>query len=146
MKGDVRYRSKGTENYRSLELKMGKCSDPFASDIFSAGIVLFSLKTGGILPYDEDDCYENCNMYYMLTHDVKKFWHIHRRNHVGKKDFFNKEFRKLFESMVAADPKRRATIEQIKESEWYKGEVYTKDELVELLKDHIKEENELEKK
>ena len=43
----------GTTNYRSPELKKNELVKPSASDIYSAGIVLFCLRTG-CLPYIED--------------------------------------------------------------------------------------------
>mmetsp|Transcript_6852 Transcript_6852/g.6143 ORF Transcript_6852/g.6143 Transcript_6852/m.6143 type:complete len:80 (+) Transcript_6852:491-730(+) len=43
----------GTSNYRSPELSKNELVKPFASDIYSAGIVLFCLKTA-CLPYIEN--------------------------------------------------------------------------------------------
>jgi len=53
---------------------------------------------------------------------------------------FSEDFKKLFEGMVQFDQEDRFEIEDIKNSEWYKGKVYEDgdhDEYVEDLKQMI---------
>eukprot|EP00330_Aristerostoma_sp_ATCC50986_P004092 CAMPEP_0114588870 /NCGR_PEP_ID=MMETSP0125-20121206/11470_1 /TAXON_ID=485358 ORGANISM="Aristerostoma sp., Strain ATCC 50986" /NCGR_SAMPLE_ID=MMETSP0125 /ASSEMBLY_ACC=CAM_ASM_000245 /LENGTH=250 /DNA_ID=CAMNT_0001785493 /DNA_START=68 /DNA_END=820 /DNA_ORIENTATION=- len=50
---DTQHLGDGTPNYRSNDVKSGTCCDPFADDIYSAGIILFMLKFH-CFPYAED--------------------------------------------------------------------------------------------
>jgi len=136
-KGDPKIKSRGTENFRSLELKYGKCTDPFAADIYSAGIVLFILKTGGILPYGEDDDYQGVNLYNLLLCNTNEFWRIHSRFHKKGMDTFDEPFKQLFISMVSADPSKRISIEDIKKSKWYNEPIYSDEELYNKLSVHF---------
>ena len=54
MVGDDKVITKGTKYYRAPELRSGKCRNGVAADVYSAGIILFALKTGGVIPYFED--------------------------------------------------------------------------------------------
>mmetsp|Transcript_9623 Transcript_9623/g.8282 ORF Transcript_9623/g.8282 Transcript_9623/m.8282 type:complete len:127 (-) Transcript_9623:540-920(-) len=37
---------KGSENYRAPELKNGNCLDPYAADVYSLGITIFTMISG----------------------------------------------------------------------------------------------------
>mmetsp|Transcript_11694 Transcript_11694/g.10164 ORF Transcript_11694/g.10164 Transcript_11694/m.10164 type:complete len:87 (-) Transcript_11694:342-602(-) len=52
-RGDIVVLGKGSKNYRPPELKETISKDPWAVDIYSAGIVVFNLLTGS-LPFTED--------------------------------------------------------------------------------------------
>ena len=47
--------TKGTQNYRAPEITKGSCVDPYAADIYSAGVILFLLKTGGRIAFNEGE-------------------------------------------------------------------------------------------
>jgi len=49
MDGDLELRSNGTLNYRAPEILDHHCDDPAESDVFSAAMVLYVLKSGGVL-------------------------------------------------------------------------------------------------
>ena len=53
MKGDKCLVSKGTRFFRAPEIRYEKCIDGTAADIYSAGCILFLLKTGGVIPHAE---------------------------------------------------------------------------------------------
>mmetsp|Transcript_18412 Transcript_18412/g.16065 ORF Transcript_18412/g.16065 Transcript_18412/m.16065 type:complete len:107 (+) Transcript_18412:61-381(+) len=53
-KGDLNITSRGSIGFRPPEIAEDTCKDPFASDIYSLGIIMFVLKSGGYLPYTEN--------------------------------------------------------------------------------------------
>jgi len=75
-KDDIVILSKGTLNYRAPEIANEGCRDPFKSDVYSLGIILFLLVVGN-LPYNEKQNYGGCDMKQILYSNVYKFWMIH---------------------------------------------------------------------
>jgi len=69
------------------------------------------------------------DLYGLLRHDIDKFWEVHRGIQKSEKEVFDENFRGLFEGMVKSKPSDRFSIKKIKETEWYKGSVYTDEEL-----------------
>mmetsp|Transcript_30872 Transcript_30872/g.28060 ORF Transcript_30872/g.28060 Transcript_30872/m.28060 type:complete len:312 (-) Transcript_30872:45-980(-) len=129
---------KGTANYRAPELKAQTTSNPYACDVFSAGVFLFVLKAG-ILPFLEDsEDSDAMNLYKKLQENPKEFWATHGAYQQGK-DVFSQEFKDLFQGMTEQDPEERLTIEEVKNSDWYQGPVYNKFELSELVSRAFKE-------
>jgi len=55
MSEDGQVVTKGTKNYRAPEIIEGSCTDPYAADIYSAGVILYLLKTGGKIAFTEAD-------------------------------------------------------------------------------------------
>lgn len=90
----------GTKNYRSPELRSEKCKNPKASDIYSLGVILFIMKTGGLLPCNED----NNNMSKLLRGWMSKkmnlFWDAHTKFLKESIDLFSESFKELFEGMI----------------------------------------------
>mmetsp|Transcript_35539 Transcript_35539/g.32034 ORF Transcript_35539/g.32034 Transcript_35539/m.32034 type:complete len:152 (-) Transcript_35539:181-636(-) len=119
---DKKLTGKGTAGYRAPEVKEKKVKDPYAADIFAAGVMLFILNFG-ILPYVEEKEVEGYQLYDCLLNNQKRFWEAHTVIHRTPLKP-TAEFKMLFESMVRSDPEKRASIEWIKESAWYKGPVY----------------------
>jgi len=58
------------------------------------------------------------NFFDLLYTNIDKFWQSHAFAQQRKEDFWSKEFRDLFEKMVAYDPEDRITIEDALRSEW----------------------------
>ena len=46
----------------------------------------------------------------------------------------DKDFKELFWLMTKADPAKRATIDTIKKSKWYKRPIYTSDQYQKIMK------------
>jgi len=121
--------SQGTKYYRAPEIIKGNCSDPKPADFYSAGVVLFLLKTKGIFPQLEDDTYENSDLGDLLQTNIPQFWNVHRRLQRKERSFFDKDFCDLFIGMTRKEPRKRLTIDKIKQSNWYNGPIYDNEEL-----------------
>ena len=125
--GDLEIHSRGTRNYRAPEVRQVEVYDPFATDIYSAGVILFKLMTK-TFPYVEDTLVRGYDLEQLLRSDPSHFWEVHENfNPVGSK-LLDEDFKSLFMSMIRDDPVERATIQEIKQSKWYKGEVYREKE------------------
>jgi len=134
---DKRVTGKGTVNYRAPEIIEGCCKDPQAADIYSAGIALFLLKTGGKLPFKERSLYHGVDMKALLETNTKEFWKK-QCEFLGKESsFFSEEFKRLFIWMTQQYSCKRPTISQIKTSLWYCEETYSKDELYRFMSARI---------
>jgi len=121
--------TKGTINYRAPEIIDDCCKNAQAADIYSAGIMLFLMKTGGRLPFKERDLYNGINMKELLELNPKMFWKK-QCEFLGKEEsFFSQDFKRLFSSMVQRCPENRATLEEVKTSEWINKETYSEEEL-----------------
>lgn len=59
-------KNRGSKFFRSLELYFGNCINPAASDICSAGLVLFWFYTSGHLAHHEDNVCRNMSFLEML--------------------------------------------------------------------------------
>lgn len=122
---DSKVTSRGTKNHRAPEIRQNKCTNPYAADIYSAGIILFLLKTGGKLPFTESVSFVSLDSADLKDVNSKLYWKK-RCEALGQEvSFFSEEFKELFTSMTRSDPKERPTIEEIKKSRWFNMNVYT---------------------
>lgn len=121
--GDRESPKSDLENYRAPEIVNGGNSS-YESDIYSAGIILFLMKTGH-LPYLRQAENNQLDLCGLLETDSKRFWKYHAEKYGSE---FDEDFKTLFTSMVNPDPEVRATLNDIKNSKWYNGEVYSEKE------------------
>jgi len=135
--GDQKIMAKGTKYERAPELIMKKCVIPEAADVFSAGIILFLMKSGGKIPQAEEVSHNGVNLYTLLQKNNDKFWDFHCKMQRKDPSFFDKDFRDLFNAMTKEAPHSRPTIEQIKKFKWYNGPTYTEYELKEVIQEII---------
>jgi len=135
---DANYFSKGTRNYRAPEMLNSDYKDGRAVDIYSAGIILFALKTGGIAPYMEGELYHGVDLYHLLTHNTKEFWKKHAEIQQISPLEFSCDFKMLVNGMLKQDPEQRLTLREIKNSRWYNGPVFNKQELQNYFKKSLK--------
>jgi len=120
---------RGTYGYRAPEVKWSRCRDPKSADIYSAGIILFMLKAG-FSPYLEGETVDGYDLFEMLMNNKKNFWDtIKKLRNVS----FEKDFKTLFVSMIDSNPEKRMPIKEIKRSKWYKGPVYSQQELKSIM-------------
>ena len=132
--GDPKIYSKGSKLYRAPELKNSECKNAVAADMYSLGVILFVLRSGGIVPHAEDQLYDGVDLHKLLHNDSKAFFRKQCKIQGRRESFYSADFRELFISLMCADPEERATIEGVKKSKWYQGEIYTNEELKEKVK------------
>mmetsp|Transcript_5056 Transcript_5056/g.4250 ORF Transcript_5056/g.4250 Transcript_5056/m.4250 type:complete len:213 (+) Transcript_5056:366-1004(+) len=124
-----RIRGRGTNNYRSPELREKHKADvdPKKCDIFSLGVFMFILHSRGTIPFKETN---NGNpLLEDLTSSPKLFWQTHKRLKNRPEGFWSDDFKSLFEALCAKDPKKRPTVSEIKRHPWVLGDTYTASEL-----------------
>lgn len=119
----------GTPGYMAPEiLKGGRYSGP-ETDIWSAGILLFIMLSGfpPLQRAQKGDWW-----YDRIRHNqMSYFWGAHLKNAPS----FPKGAQALLNKIFVADPAQRATIAQIEQDAWYKGECYDMDDLAKLLQE-----------
>lgn len=135
--GDKSIKSRGSRFFRAPELLTDDCKNPKAADIFSAGILLFVFKSGGRIPEMEEVLCENINLLDLMEHDNAKFWEMHEKLEGRKPDFFDPNFKELFNGMTDEVPEKRWTIKQIKEAKWYNDAVYNQQELTNIMSKYV---------
>lgn len=134
MVGDSKILTRGTKFYRAPELRASKCKNGASADIYAAGIILFVLKSGGVIPHAEDNLYQGINLQELLNNNPQEFFDKHCSIQGREATYFDADFKSLFLSMVNAKADKRATMNDIKNSRWFKGPVYTQKELSEKVR------------
>mmetsp|Transcript_7810 Transcript_7810/g.7056 ORF Transcript_7810/g.7056 Transcript_7810/m.7056 type:complete len:264 (+) Transcript_7810:230-1021(+) len=133
-KGDTRFHGKGTENYRAPEVQNGKMENPFAADVYAAGIVLFAMMFG-ILPYLESEKIQGYDLQSLLRRNPEEFWNAHVELRTGGGINCSQDFKELFQGMVHPNPSKRLTISKIKRNSWFKGKTFNSTELSTFMSD-----------
>jgi serine/threonine protein kinase len=110
----------GTRHYAAPEILAGKKYDGKKVDIFSLGVILFTLRLNKFgfataeIPKNtfnqEKQLYE-----YIKEKNDKVYW-----EKIGNIEGLSEEFKTLYLKMVAYNPKERPTIEEIYNDEWMK--------------------------
>jgi serine/threonine protein kinase len=132
---------KGTPGYRSPELAREELKNYSASDIYSLGVVLFTM-IAGCPPYEEleenPEIFVYDKFYQALRKNVNQFWGTHNtfRSQAGKAEY-SADFKHFFEQLLHEDPEKRPSLEDIKSMEWYNGEVLSEAELRDELKRYL---------
>jgi len=126
IEGDRIMPSHGTPNYRAPELKSRTCLNAKPTDLYSAGVLLFVFRTGAF-PYTEDGTFNGIDCHALMRDDSNKFWELHKK--LQRDMEFDEDFKELFISLTKFDPTERISFENIKNNLWYKGEIYSNEEL-----------------
>jgi serine/threonine protein kinase len=125
---DKELTSGGTQGYRAPEILNRKAKNLKALDIYSVGVVLYAFKTG-MMPFNEsknDNSVSRTAKYEMFDQEKEIFW---RGKEIDLGMRLSQDFKDLLSGMWKSDAKERFTINDIKRSNWYNGEVYSKEEL-----------------
>ena len=130
----------GTRIYKAPEVLLNKEYDCSEIDIYSLGVTLFVLIVG-IHPFEVYLSSSKKESLYPLikensTESIGIYWKRLKIFGVELKD----EFKKLFISMVAYEPKNRLSIEDISNSDWMKKLNDLKDKQRNWLEKKLKEE------
>ena len=106
--GEFLRTSCGSPNYAAPEVISGKLYAGPEVDIWSCGVILYALLCG-TLPFDDEHV-------PTLFRKIKSgIFHI--------PDYLNKSVVNLLVHMLQVDPLKRATIDQIRDQEWFKVEL-----------------------
>ena len=119
---------KGTAGYMAPELEMGTSYSANQADIFAMGVVLFIMFSGHppfVTSTSDDQYYKQ-----VLNNRLDKFWKAHGSCKEEGLSFYSNEFMELISLMLQSDQAARPTIQEIKTSAWYNGEVPTEDEIM----------------
>ena len=99
----------GSEKYNSPQVNFKKVYNGYKNDIFSLGIILFSLITGKLPFIDKME-------YAKHMKNIEEFL----ENYEKTNNFtFSPEFKNLFQKMVSAKEKQRPSIEEILKDKWF---------------------------
>lgn len=129
--------NKGSLGYRAPEFCKGNFESYLPGDIYSLGVVLFTLVFG-VPPYNETEKNGRVSYdkyYEALRNDIRKFWKVHEgyRENDGRPKL-TKAFKELIEAMLKENPKKRPTVFDLESMPWLQGDTYTKEELQTKLK------------
>jgi serine/threonine protein kinase len=132
-KGDADRLGRGTKNYRAPEVK-NICGliDNQAADIYSLGIMLFTLTTTS-LPFIEDELVDGVDLQTLALKNDSSFWGLHAEISGGVW-IEDQDFQQLFWSMIQSDHNKRPTISKIKQSNYYIGPIYSDDEFENMMR------------
>ena len=111
----------GTSEYMAPEVIEKKEYDGEKADIFSTGVLLFTILTSKI-PFPIAKIYNEGSKIKQLYRfikekDEKNFWETLKENHI---DGLSSDFKDLFFKMVAFEPSERPTIKEILKHAWMK--------------------------
>lgn len=108
----------GTSSYFAPEINAGLAFSVEKADLFAAAIVLFTLVAGH-MPFasatDKDQMYN-----LLVQNQQSSFWKFHGKM-MKKKDEnfqFSSEFMDLMDKMFDVNPKKRLTLQEIKNHPW----------------------------
>eukprot|EP00330_Aristerostoma_sp_ATCC50986_P000523 CAMPEP_0114592894 /NCGR_PEP_ID=MMETSP0125-20121206/14604_1 /TAXON_ID=485358 ORGANISM="Aristerostoma sp., Strain ATCC 50986" /NCGR_SAMPLE_ID=MMETSP0125 /ASSEMBLY_ACC=CAM_ASM_000245 /LENGTH=305 /DNA_ID=CAMNT_0001791761 /DNA_START=109 /DNA_END=1026 /DNA_ORIENTATION=- len=130
-KRDRKVISQGTNNYRAPELANCECEDPFSADIFSLAVCLFALAHGAF-PFKEGSIYKGFDMMDLFTKKPEEFWDVYAM-YGSQLCHDSQSLMDLISAMARFNSNERATIQDIKQNEWFKGDIYSKSELAAVM-------------
>mmetsp|Transcript_24548 Transcript_24548/g.21730 ORF Transcript_24548/g.21730 Transcript_24548/m.21730 type:complete len:319 (-) Transcript_24548:242-1198(-) len=128
--------SRGTLGYRAPELAQGQCEDPYAADVFSAGMTLFTMLFSRYAHLEGKGINGIDLTQLLYFEDPEKFLKAHQD--LGTFEYIDEDFADLFIRMVALDSEDRITLDEIIESPWFNGEIYTDEELIKVMEEKKK--------
>jgi len=131
--------SVGTKGFRAPEIRNKTCSNLAAADIFSIGVILYACKVKQ-LPFKEKEDPEKIDVSCYETYAEQKplFWKTNAK-YQNNENFFSEDFIELIDGMVHEDPRKRMTLQEIKDSKWYNGPVFNAEELANEVKYELEE-------
>merc|ERR550534_1938324 len=118
----------GTAQYAAPEILRGKKYTE-AVDIFSMGVMLF-IALAGSQPWRKASSKSDRWFKMDYAGDWKKFFDYHKRSHK-----FSDEQKSIVMGLLEPDPKKRWTLEEIKECEWFNGKKISQNEAALLLQE-----------
>ena len=137
--GKVFQRGKvGTRGYMAPEIIEGKDYDGEKADVFSLGVLLFILLIGkppfldAKMIYDKSELKKN--LYIFIIKDSDYYWRIMGLTGLPL------QFKELFIRMVAYDPNKRPTIQEILDDDWLKEITNLKEDIFKTYEENLVKE------
>jgi serine/threonine protein kinase len=115
----------GTIQYMAPEIHIEDDYSPLAADIFSLGIILFTMVARHP-PFTKPDPKEDKHFNAICANRSDLFWKWHTKAKAGGLDYFSESFRELITSMLQLDPLTRPTLAEIKSHEWFNKPIPSK--------------------
>jgi len=130
--------SNGTKLYRAPEVLNKSCNDFKAADVFSAGVLLYSLRMKEF-PFSEvnDPACKNKKSYQSFANNNGTFWEEKKSSKKGH--LLNSDFIELINGMLHADVNQRFSIQDIKQSKWYSRETLDYENLMQTMRPRLQE-------
>jgi serine/threonine protein kinase len=126
--GDGKF-EKGSEGFRAPEVIVKNNYNIYKADIYSIGIMLFSLLVGKYIPF-----YESCpKLQRLLYESPRDYWRVVEEKCIRFHGKFSDSFKLLFEGMTKEKPEDRWSLDEIRASKWYNDEVYAEKDIKEML-------------
>jgi len=115
--------SRGSQGYRAQEVINEDCEDLEAADVYSAAVILYALKAKKF-PFVEIDQGDSICVkdYAQFVKNNEGFWRS-KNCLMGDENYFGEEFKTLINGMLERNIAKRFTLEEIKQSQWYQGEI-----------------------
>jgi len=120
---------RGTSCYRAPEVYLGKCQDLIGADVYSAGVILYTMRAREFPFVEHNDGTRNELIHYdLFLNDNEEFWKVKTAEKMNP-NFFSESLRELLNGMMHEDLSKRFTLVDIKNSEWYNGPIFKQSEL-----------------
>ena len=131
----------GTQGYQAPEVIYGIPYDGEKADIFSLGVILFFLRTG-LRGFKEAICYDKVLnptdlLYSYIRNKNPVFWGILERDLSPKIKELSEQFKNLYLSMLAYNPKERPTLDMILNDDYFSDIRALTDSQLQVLKQEI---------
>jgi serine/threonine protein kinase len=129
---------RGTENSRAPELINGTFTiEDTKTDIYSLGCLLFTIMSGYQLYTEAQIVKGQKSLFEVFKENENKFWQMHETHYMLKTKSSSNEATELMNFirlMVNVNPEKRASIEEIQNSQWVKSvEQLDKEEYLEVV-------------
>jgi len=107
----------GTKNHMAPEIHLKKPYKGELVDLFAAAIILFTMVSA----HPPFNAAQPSDPYYKCIGGGKydTFWNAHARN--KEAGFYSPEFRDMVTQMLALDPAKRLTMDQVRSHPWITG-------------------------
>ena len=124
--------SRGTQFFRAPEVIDGSCENFEAADLYSVGVILYALRANEH-PFEEIKRHHNGKAVTLIDNstfveDNNYFWRV-KEFKQDNKMIFNDSFKELVNGLLEPEVDQRYTLEQVKKSKWYNGQVLDRGDL-----------------
>lgn len=111
----VMYSRVGTRNYMAPEVLEKRPYRGTSVDIFSLGVILFTMATG-TMPFETQASVDDSLYQYIVDKEYEEYWEAWSKSEEGKKcnkKFLTDDFKDLIVKLLSYNCKERPTLEEI---------------------------------